>query len=271
MFTFLIMKNRNYVKNFFEAINARDYDKINYYISRINNINVTNDNGFTALHLACFTEDEKLVKLLLEKGANPNIRDKFGRAPIDIVTSSSRYIKSRENLMTLLQKNEQYDMPEKINNILMNAEIEAKRAYIPIKDTYNMHIAKIFIHNMKDINWQDENGQTLLHISIKNNYDDITDMLLKMGINTNIRDNLGYTALHYATMSQNIEAVKKITKAYKDNIYTILESNNILTLHNKTAKDIAKRYKNKEIEKIINNQNAECILKCLLNRKGLSL
>lgn len=47
----------------------------------------SNDNseGFTALHKACYSEHYDGVKLFLECGADPNIRDKKGEKPYDLL------------------------------------------------------------------------------------------------------------------------------------------------------------------------------------------
>ena len=173
------------------------------------------------------------------------------------------FFTNREKLIGLLLHNDKYDGYEKIDDIFKDAQIESSRSDIDIKDTYNMDIAKIFVRNIKNINWQDKDGNTILHKAIANSYTKITDVLLDRGIDTNIQNNLGYTALHIATINKNIEAVEKITKGYKDDIYYILESNSKVTKDNKTVLDIAKN-SSKEIQNILNKQNDECIIKCLI-------
>jgi hypothetical protein len=44
--------------------------------------NIKDENGDTLLHLAAYNKNEELTKLLLEKGANPNIKDKDGNTPL---------------------------------------------------------------------------------------------------------------------------------------------------------------------------------------------
>lgn len=61
-------------------------------------VNQPGENGVTALHLAVLNGDPALVRLLLDKGADPQQTDKFGRTPSDLA-------KTRKNvqLQNLLQ------------------------------------------------------------------------------------------------------------------------------------------------------------------------
>jgi len=46
--------------------------------------NAANNNGETALHLAAAKRSDDLVRLLFQKGAKPDVRDKSGRTPLDV-------------------------------------------------------------------------------------------------------------------------------------------------------------------------------------------
>jgi ankyrin repeat protein len=53
-------------------------------------INAVNDNGDTALHLACYSKDVELIKMLLNRGANPRIVNRSGIAPWMLIASMCR-------------------------------------------------------------------------------------------------------------------------------------------------------------------------------------
>jgi hypothetical protein len=60
-------------------------DKVKMYIDNLENVNSVNYNGETILHLSCKHPNEHSVfaiRLLLEKGADPNIQDKYGDTPL---------------------------------------------------------------------------------------------------------------------------------------------------------------------------------------------
>ena len=44
--------------------------------------NLANKGGCTPLHLAAISNNEDIVKLLINKGANPNVADMNGKTPI---------------------------------------------------------------------------------------------------------------------------------------------------------------------------------------------
>jgi len=53
------------------------------------NPNMRNFDGVTALHNAVFEKQIDIVKLLLEHGADPAIQDRFGNTPVDLAQRSS--------------------------------------------------------------------------------------------------------------------------------------------------------------------------------------
>jgi len=53
------------------------------------NPNMKNFDGLTALHNAVFEKQIDIVKLLLEYGADPTIKDRFGNTPIDLAQGSA--------------------------------------------------------------------------------------------------------------------------------------------------------------------------------------
>ena len=57
---------------------------VNYLLSFMNDINQQNNLGQTALHIAIFTERIRIIKKLLKKGADLNIKDKNGKNPIQL-------------------------------------------------------------------------------------------------------------------------------------------------------------------------------------------
>ncbi|CAK8696024.1 unnamed protein product [Clavelina lepadiformis] len=53
---------------------------------------------WTPLHAACFQEHDKVVDLLIEKGANVRAKDKQGRTCVDIASASSKIWKRFERM-----------------------------------------------------------------------------------------------------------------------------------------------------------------------------
>lgn len=75
---------------FLEAIDERDGDVVTEMLNEpgttiINTRDITS--GDTALHIVTARRDTVWVKFLLQRGANPNIRNKKGMTPIQIATT----------------------------------------------------------------------------------------------------------------------------------------------------------------------------------------
>lgn len=69
------------IKNINKGINL---EISKYLINKMNNnLDSTNNNGRTALHLAAKNKDKDLYDLIVENGADENIKDKFGKLPKD--------------------------------------------------------------------------------------------------------------------------------------------------------------------------------------------
>ena len=54
-------------------------------------------------------------------------------------------------------------------------------------------------------------GRTLLHLAVIYEKNDITELLIKMGANVNVRDNLGWAPLHYSVQSKLINVTTLLT------------------------------------------------------------
>ena len=52
-------------------------------------VDVTDKEGLTALYRAAHNDRKETVSLLLSKGANVNIRDKFGNTPLDVTLNDN--------------------------------------------------------------------------------------------------------------------------------------------------------------------------------------
>lgn len=53
-------------------------------LSDIDDVNFQDKNGFSYLHIAAQSKLSRVVELLLQKGAEVDIRDRFGRTPLII-------------------------------------------------------------------------------------------------------------------------------------------------------------------------------------------
>lgn len=77
---------------------------------------------------------------------------------------------------------------------------------------------KAEVHDIKDINQTDDNGQTLLHIAAKNGNLLAVKDLIKLKINSRIQDDNGATALHLASYCDHDQIVEFMLKNQQYNV-----------------------------------------------------
>lgn len=95
------------------------------------------------------------------------------------------------------------------------------RLYQNIGDGQSENILEAIMHNDCkyvidyyqagfDIKLVDEKGETLLHKAARNDYFEIVDLLIKLGVDPNIRNNYRETPLHLAVQFKNSQVVDKL-------------------------------------------------------------
>lgn len=71
---------------FYKIIDGDTFDALSM-IDNAKNINFQDINGYSYLHAAAQSESKEIIEKLLDKGANIDIKDKFGRTPLMIAIS----------------------------------------------------------------------------------------------------------------------------------------------------------------------------------------
>ena len=71
-----------------QATEADFIDAATLCLERGADINASNDNGQTALHLAVTVRSEAFITFLIERGAKVDVKDKQGRTPIDVASGA---------------------------------------------------------------------------------------------------------------------------------------------------------------------------------------
>ena len=89
------IKNENYRdaennSNLHIAVKNNSIELVKYFLNKKYDLNDVNKKGQTALHIACELGNEKIINLLVENGANIDIKDNKGRKPFDILSKASK-------------------------------------------------------------------------------------------------------------------------------------------------------------------------------------
>uniref|UniRef100_A0ABD2X7R0 Uncharacterized protein n=1 Tax=Trichogramma kaykai TaxID=54128 RepID=A0ABD2X7R0_9HYME len=148
-------------------------------------VNAIDRDGLSPLDRALLSRNKKLMELLLRHGANPNLRDNNGEAPLHLICKLCNY----SNLGDLLEK-----------FFAINDELESKK-----------NAVELLLRRGADPNEANEKGFTPLHLTSS---DYLAEMLLEMCdkkhrmVEVDARNNVGWTPLHAAINKGNIKLVE---------------------------------------------------------------
>lgn len=143
-----------------------------------NQINIQNNLGQSPLHLAALYKRFRIARLLLEKGANADLKDKTGKTALNIFT-------------------------EKYQSSLLHWWVSLN------KDNLVQQVLKA---QPKLLNSQDIDGNTALHIAVQNRNLKMVELLLSKKADFNIPNRKGRSALEIAQKTRIIPLVKLFYK-----------------------------------------------------------
>jgi len=147
------------------------------------------DKGATPLHVAAEYGYSEIVEVLLEHGADPNIRDKYGETPLHVAAAFGN---------------------SKVVEVLLEhgADPNARDDYgaTPLHYAAAFDYPKIVKSLPKDLSDYDA---TPLQGAVEFNYPEVAKLLLEHGANPNIQENkYGYTPLHYAASRCHVDVAR---------------------------------------------------------------
>lgn len=236
--------------------------------------NLLVDNNTRPLFEAVKSNNSQLVKMLLENGADINKKDGHKNTVLCTAISLGYYELAR----FLIDKGAKIDEAsgkEKITPLMATLGrkdhdtgflryLIFKGANVDAKDAFNRtpvfyasaysgaedsEIAEesiaILVENKADLNAQDNNGNTILHLKPTDYY----KIYAKYDVDINIRNKEGNTPLHMAAMQDNVSS-----------ILTGSPKRNVKNKHGKTALDIAEEKEFKDTISLLKLTDAESLL-----------
>uniref|UniRef100_A0ABD2XJP7 Uncharacterized protein n=1 Tax=Trichogramma kaykai TaxID=54128 RepID=A0ABD2XJP7_9HYME len=151
-------------------------------------IDAQDGQGETPLHYVLSRNFKKATELLLKKGANPNVASQKGSTPLHTICHRWK----DDELVILL------------------------KLFFKINDELQQTI---------QIDAQDTEGRTPLHLAADNELRQVTEWLLRRGSNLNLADKDGLTPLHLICQRgfdhDKVKFLKKLFKIYDTNYRTI--------------------------------------------------
>lgn len=176
-------------KLWFKAIQASDYHYVKKAIKSGINIDVTNNRGQSALMIATYNRNLKLVELLIANEANVNLQD-------DQLNSSFLHAGEEGYLEIIQLVSAKADV--KITNRYGSMAISAA------SENAHYDTLKWLLENTtSDVNYANNIGWTALLVSVilgdgTEKYVKIIQLLMSYGASPNIADRDGMTAVEYA-------------------------------------------------------------------------
>ena len=214
-------------------------------------VNLVDKGESTPLIVAILQNNNDSANILIEKGANLNMKDIFGRTALHLAAQK----KNRYILQKLLEKKTEIDIEPKdsvnvtpLSYAATFGDVECVRllldsgANINSKDINSwtplfyaveygkMDAAKLLIDRGANILEKNKFGNTPLHVACKRGNLDMVKLLLENGSlkGINDQDNMGLTALMYAVSSENLDIVELLLEYGAD--MTLKDKNNLSVL-----------------------------------------
>ncbi len=182
--------------------------------------------GQTALFPAAFRGHNKVVEVLLRRGADVRVRDKDGRTPLLYLASEKEKAKWNMDTMRLL--------------IDGGANLEARdnigrTALLWAATNGNLQLVEALFdgslgrHAIADVSAANNRGRSALHMAAEDNFEDMVRLLLKRKADPNATSDGGWTPLHNAAQNGHAGVVEQLLAAHA-NVNAEL-SNGMTALH----------------------------------------
>ena len=219
--TFAMEPYNDELASLFVMTEKKDWKYIKKHLPEYHgDINATNKDGYTLLHLAVLTEQTPYVELLIQKGANINIESTSG--PVSYNTKNKVW---KNRIQTPLHCAAQKGNT-KIAKLLLDANATINSTYQKDGST-PLHIAawfgrsdcvQLFITRGALIDSTNEHGSTPLHVAAWSNEPTCLSILLDNGadflkISTT---GVGNTPLYLAAKAGSLECLRILLEKYKN-------------------------------------------------------
>ena len=193
-----------------EAVTAGNNEAVEFLLQlETVNIDYINEEGKTALMLACERGHEDIVHSLLSAGANVNIQDNKGWTALMIAIMHNH----NSIIHMFLQAN-------------ANPHLKTSDGsnFVMIASGYGKYeVVELLISKGVDYKYQREDGMNAFMYACQNGHTQIVELLMKELVNPNIQTNDGTNAFMLACQNGHIQIVKLLMK---ENVDPNVQKNN---------------------------------------------
>lgn len=197
-------------------------------------VNLQNNHGIGALHVAAMHGLPKMLNALLALGADPEMTDESNLTPLHYAAAKGH----QNTLLLLLHAGADVtavtnDQNTALHLCCLNGHLNCVKALLYYSDHMKVKI---------DRNAQNRTGDTAIHMAAKWGFRDIVEVLLEYGVKIDLENRIGETALdcahnsHIAAMLQNVFVV--IDASATENGSTWEDANYIATTTASTHQEL---------------------------------
>ncbi|XP_045921751.1 protein phosphatase 1 regulatory subunit 16A [Micropterus dolomieu] len=184
---------------------------------------LVNEDGLTALHQCCIDDFVEIVQCLLDAGACVNACDSELWTPLHAAATCGHtglvqlLIQAGADLLAVnADGNMPYDLCEDEATLELLEMVMAEQGITQdridecrgAKEAAMLADIQGLVQNGADLNAQDDNGATLLHIASANGYMSVAELLLEHRAQVEVKDSDGWTPLHAASCWGHIQMVE---------------------------------------------------------------
>uniref|UniRef100_A0A1X7T7J8 Death domain-containing protein n=1 Tax=Amphimedon queenslandica TaxID=400682 RepID=A0A1X7T7J8_AMPQE len=198
----------------------------------------TNEEGRTALMLACERGHEDIVHSLLSTGANVNIQDNKGWTALMMAgmyghnliinmllqANANLHLKASDgsNALMIASYNGNYEVVEllisKGVDYKYQREADGWNAFMMACQNGHTQIMELLLKEQVDPNVQNELGWNAFMLACQYNHIQMAELLLKKHVDPNVQNKLGWNAFMFASQNGHTEIVKLLLKEEIDPI-----------------------------------------------------
>ncbi|KAL3040996.1 hypothetical protein OYC64_011884 [Pagothenia borchgrevinki] len=206
-----------------DAAARNDVEEVRELLNNGVSPDLVNEDGLTALHQCCIDDFVEIVQCLLDAGGCVNACDSELWTPLHAAATCGHtglvqlLIQAGADLLAVnADGNMPYDLCEDEATLELLEMVMAEQGITQdridecrgAKEKAMLADIQALVQNGADLNAQDANGTTLLHIASANGYVSVAELLVEHRAQMETRDSDGWTPLHAASCWGQIQMVE---------------------------------------------------------------
>ena len=181
-------------------------DRLKTLIKYNADVNITDDQGGSPLHLACvstgFKDTKAIVQMLLEANANIDVQCRNGKTPLHVIIQSTQSADADIHLL-FLQRGVDLNIKDMrghtvLHDIFFKGEmpgVYVEYDTVELIDSF-LRVTSDLIKHGVDLNSVDRLGMTPMHLAAAQMPACVSELMIKHGGMIDSQDNLGRSPLH---------------------------------------------------------------------------